>query len=232
MWSYASILCCSVYRPLLPRSRCHGGRQSFRRLRFRLTVSSLYEERHRLRRRRSSCLRRQMTVWLRVWMIQTLPCGASRFRGHNTLLLCLHVLSAGPSGASDWVGFQDLYDTARGIIDLCECPIRKTIPLCRLFHWRDPEGPRGTTPVLRVTYNYTKCGDLWCTGGNPAYGLLPLPIQSRVVAGCRESLRLQFRRAVHIRTRSTVPEELVYLGVIVQFSFFLSLTNSTVTCMI
>ena len=40
-----------------------------------------------------------MIVWLRVWM------------------------SAGPSGASDWVGFQDLYDTARGIIDLCECPI-------------------------------------------------------------------------------------------------------------
>ena len=33
------------------------------------------------------------------------------------------VLSAGPSGASDWVSFQDLYDTARGIIDLCECPI-------------------------------------------------------------------------------------------------------------
>ena len=31
------------------------------------------------------------------------------------------VLSAGPSGAPDWVGFQDLYDTARGIIDHCEC---------------------------------------------------------------------------------------------------------------
>ena len=29
------------------------------------------------------------------------------------------VLSAGPSGASDWVGSQDLYDTARGIIYLC-----------------------------------------------------------------------------------------------------------------
>ena len=29
------------------------------------------------------------------------------------------VLSAGPSSASDWVGFQDLYDTATGIIDLC-----------------------------------------------------------------------------------------------------------------
>ena len=46
----------------------------------------------------------------------------SRFRGQNTLLLCLHVrrswlvLSAGPSGASDWVGSQDLYDTAGGII--------------------------------------------------------------------------------------------------------------------
>ena len=31
-------------------------------------------------------LRGKMTVWLRVWMIQTLPCGVSRFRGQNTLL--------------------------------------------------------------------------------------------------------------------------------------------------
>ena len=29
------------------------------------------------------------------------------------------VLLVGPFGAFDWVGFQDLYDTARGIIDLC-----------------------------------------------------------------------------------------------------------------
>ena len=29
------------------------------------------------------------------------------------------VLLAGPSGASDWVSFQDLCDTAGGIIDLC-----------------------------------------------------------------------------------------------------------------
>ena len=29
------------------------------------------------------------------------------------------VLSAGPSGVSDWVGCQDLYDTARGITYLC-----------------------------------------------------------------------------------------------------------------
>ena len=33
------------------------------------------------------------------------------------------VLSARPSGAPDWVGFQDLYGTARGIIDYCEGPI-------------------------------------------------------------------------------------------------------------
>ena len=41
------------------------------------------------------------------------------------------VLSAGPSGASDWVGFQDLYDTARGIINLCNA--------------RDPGGGRVIT---------------------------------------------------------------------------------------
>ena len=29
------------------------------------------------------------------------------------------MLSAGPSDASDWVGYQDLYDAAGGIIDLC-----------------------------------------------------------------------------------------------------------------
>ena len=29
------------------------------------------------------------------------------------------VLSAGPADASDWVGYQDLYDAAGGIIDLC-----------------------------------------------------------------------------------------------------------------
>ena len=33
------------------------------------------------------------------------------------------VLSAGPSGAPDWVGCQNLYDTAREIIDLCNCHI-------------------------------------------------------------------------------------------------------------
>ena len=41
------------------------------------------------------------------------------------------VPSAGPSGASDWVGFQDLYDSAGGIIDLCNA--------------RDPGGGRVIT---------------------------------------------------------------------------------------
>ena len=35
------------------------------------------------------------TVWFRVWMIQTLPSGVSRFWGQNTPLLCLHVRRSG-----------------------------------------------------------------------------------------------------------------------------------------
>ena len=80
------------------------------------------------------------------------------------------VLSAGPSDASDWVGFQDLYDTARWIIDLCNA--------------RDPGGGR----VIAVWT--AESGDLLCTDGNPAYGLLPFPIQAMVIARCLESLRL------------------------------------------
>ena len=34
-------------------------------------------------------------VCFRVWMIQTLPAGVSRFQGQNTLLLCLHVRRSG-----------------------------------------------------------------------------------------------------------------------------------------
>ena len=40
----------------------------------------------------------------------------------SSLLACATVravLSAGLSDASDWVGYQDLYDAAGGIIDLC-----------------------------------------------------------------------------------------------------------------
>ena len=65
-------------------------------------------------------------------------------------------------------------------------------------------------------YKYSESGDLLCTDGNSAYGLLPLPIQAMVIARCLESLWLQFfRRAVHVRTMNDVPEGLVYPRVIV-----------------
>ena len=38
-------------------------------------------------------------------------------------------------------------------------------------------------------YRYSESGDLLCTGGSPAYGLLPHPIPSLVTAGCLESRR-------------------------------------------
>ena len=64
-------------------------------------------------------------------------------------------------------------------------------------------------------YRYSESGDLLCSGGNPAFGLLPHPIQALVIARCLESLRLQFWRAVHVRTINAVPEGLVYRRVIV-----------------
>ena len=106
------------------------------------------------------------------------------------------VLSAGPSGASDWVGFQDLYDTARGIIDLCECPIFVRPLRCDDFPIGGTKRDDTSTPHyvqilgLRRSAVYRWKPGIW-------------------------SLRLQFRRAVHVRTMSTVPEELVYLEVIV-----------------
>ena len=77
------------------------------------------------------------------------------------------VLSAGPSGASDWVGFQDLYEGS----STSATPV--------------PPGEDGSVQsgLPSVPYKYSESGDLLCTGGNPAYGLMPLPIQARVVAG-------------------------------------------------
>ena len=58
------------------------------------------------------------------------------------------VLSAGPSGASDWVGNQDVYDTAGGIISLwivasSDHSVRMTLLL---------EGLGDTILINRVTY--------------------------------------------------------------------------------
>ena len=59
------------------------------------------------------------------------------------------VLSAGSSGASDWVGSQDLYDTAGGIIYLCisHSLVRPSVLMTLLS-----EGLGDTKSVLRVTH--------------------------------------------------------------------------------
>ena len=79
----------------LLRPRCRGTQQIIRRLPFRSTVFSLYEGTHRLRLERPCCSRRQMTVWLRVWVIQTLLRGVNSIRGQNPLGLCLDVRLSG-----------------------------------------------------------------------------------------------------------------------------------------
>ena len=77
---------------------------------------SLYEGTHGLRLERPCCSRRQMPVWLRVWVIQTLLRGVNSIRGQNPLGLGLDVRL---SRLYCRVGFEDLYHTAGGIIDLC-----------------------------------------------------------------------------------------------------------------
>ena len=78
-----------------------------------------------------------MTVWFRIVDVPNTAGRCELFPGSESLcslLACAtvrSVLFAGPSGASDWVGFQDLYDTAGGIIDLCKA--------------RDPGGGRVIT---------------------------------------------------------------------------------------
>ena len=56
---------------------------------------SLYAESPRVRRATPCCRRRRMTVCFQVWILQTLSAVVSRFRGQNTLLLCLHVRRSG-----------------------------------------------------------------------------------------------------------------------------------------
>ena len=65
------------------------------RTRAKSTVIRLFEGTNRLWSEGPCCRRRQMTVCFRVWMIQTLPAGVSRFQGQNTLLLCLHARRSG-----------------------------------------------------------------------------------------------------------------------------------------
>ena len=56
---------------------------------------SLYAKSRRVRRATPCFRRRRMTVCFRVWILQTLSVVVSRFRGQNTLLLCLCVRRSG-----------------------------------------------------------------------------------------------------------------------------------------
>ena len=64
--SQASLLCGAVYRFFLPRARCHGHCTNFRRLRLRLTVTSLSAESRGVRRATPCCRRRRMTICVQV----------------------------------------------------------------------------------------------------------------------------------------------------------------------
>ena len=128
------------------------------------------------------------------------------------------VPSAGPSGVSDWVGLQDIYVSAREILDLCNA--------------RDLGGGRVIT--------------LWT-----AESLMRvLGVRRSAVFGWKPGLRLAAasysgpgRRKIYgvalapvsvycLRSDFAVPEGLIYLEVIVSFSFFLFISNPSVTRMI
>ena len=119
-------LSCSVYRPPLPRSRCRGTRHVVR------DVHRCFQP---LRGKTSpptgeallpppadDCLVPGLDDPNTAVRCEPFP-GSEYPSSLPACSTVRAVLSAGPSGAPDWVGFQDLYDTARGIIDLCECPI-------------------------------------------------------------------------------------------------------------
>ena len=138
------------------------------------------------------------------------------------------VLPAGPSGAPDWVGCQDLYDTARGIIDLCEClifvrPLRRDDFPIRGTGRDDTSSPR-YAQILRVRRSavYSWKPGIWVAaasfsvpGRRMMSGVTPAPV---------------WRVAVQVRTISTVPEELVYLGVIELWKWFVILQFLYLIC--
>ena len=66
--------------PTLPRDSAKDSSPSLS-----LDVFSLYEGTHRLRLERPCCSRQQMTVWLRVWVIQTLLRGVNSIQDQNPL---------------------------------------------------------------------------------------------------------------------------------------------------
>ena len=87
--------------------RCRGGCQCFRRLHLRVTVSDLSAE-----------SRRFVDTPNTVGRCELFP-GSEYPSSLPACATVRLVLSAGPSGASDWVGSQDLYHSAGGITYLC-----------------------------------------------------------------------------------------------------------------
>ena len=123
-------------------------------------------------------------------MIHTLLCGVSCLRGQSPFVLYQHVRQSG----------------------LCCRPDPPVLPTGSVFRISMTLPVGSSTSATPVTpgedgslqsglpsrpYRYSESGDLLCSGGNPAYGSLPHPIQGPVIAGCLESLLLQSRCAVH-----------------------------------
>ena len=105
---------------------------------------------------------------------------------------------AGPSGSSDWVGFQDIYVSASETFDLCNA--------------RNPGGGRVTTlwnaeSFMQVLGVRRSVVFRWKPGLRIAAASYSGPVAARY--------RLQFWCAVHDRTMCAVPEGLIYLRVIV-----------------
>ena len=163
---------------------------------------SLHEGAHRLRLERPCCRRRQMTVWLRIWVIRTLLRGVNSIQGQYPLGLCLDVRPSGfyclPTGSA-----------LRISAPLLEGSLTSAPPVA------PGEGGWLHTGLPSRLCRYSESGDLLCTDGNPAYGLQPHPLQSPDSTGCPESFRLQSRPAVHGWTVMAVPRGIVSPGVVV-----------------
>ena len=114
---------------------------------------------------------------VQVWILQTLSAVVSRFRGQNTILLCLHVRRSG----------------------LCYQPDPPVLPTGSVVRISTTllEGSFTSASVIASSHHSilmnllseglgdTELGDLLRTDGNPTSGLLPLLIQPFVAAGCR-----------------------------------------------
>ena len=106
----------------------------------------------------------------RVWMIQTLPCGVSRFRGQSPLVPCLHMRRSG----------------------MCRQPDPPVLPTGSVFRIYTSLPERSFTSATPLTpgedgsrrpglpshsCSSSESGDLLYSDGNPAYVLMLLPIQ-------------------------------------------------------